>query len=134
MERREPKNLPKIELIESAHETISYKKVGWLKKIVNKTVVQPWCWVNGKKTLIGAVVLAGGLVVGGQWGIVLKIVGTSLTTVGGLHKLGKITTKYGSKGEFGNKELMQLINDLIVLVVQLFKTIKAILNKLKKEK
>ena len=88
-----------------------------------------WAWLNGKKTLIGGVVLAAGLVIPGPWGIALKAIGGPLATTGILHKVGK-ASKYGKPGEFGKDDLLSILSDLLAVLKRLWEYIKA----MKKEK
>lgn len=47
-----------------------------------------------KKALIGAGVLAGGLIIAGSWGLILQVIGGSLIGVEGAHEIGR-KSKYG---------------------------------------
>lgn len=90
-------------------------------------IQRSWAWLNGKKTLIGGVVLAAGLCIPGPWGIALKAIGGPLATTGILHKVGKASKKYGKPGEFGKDDLLSILSDL-------FSVLKRLWDYLKKQK
>ena len=135
MKRREPDKIKDWEpdIVTIDPEEIPEKKLSKFRIFLWKAFEKPWHWLNGKKLIIGSTMLAVGLVIPGSWGLALKGFGTALTTVGGLHKIGKYS-KYGAKGEFNKKDFLQLINDLIATVINLFKIIKAMWSKIKQLK
>jgi len=75
-----------------------------------------------KKALIGACVLATGLIIAGQWGTVLQIIGSSLVGLEGLHEIGR-QSKYGEKGEFKREDLINALKDLLEALIKVIKLI-----------
>jgi hypothetical protein len=84
-----------------------------------------WTWANGKKFGAGVtLMIAGGvlfLVPGYQLlGKGVFTAGSGLATVGGLHKLLKAKAA-GPDGKFGNRELIELAVQAILLAVEIWK-------------
>ncbi len=89
-----------------------------------------WAWANGSKLWGGAILMIGGgaiaVIPGGQAEGFLMIgkgvftVGSILTGTGLIHKILK-QSGIGAKGTFGNRELIELAVQIILLAVELWK-------------
>ena len=125
------KDVPEVELPPARiiHKQIDYfiDKIGKVKqpKDIKVNIFQKvWAFLNGKKTIIGAGLTAVGttLTIVGATGPVAVLclsLGVLFGGTGGLHKLGK-NSGIGEKGEFGEKEWLQVIISILNFILKLF--------------
>ena len=92
------------------------------KKITVKLLNRLKLFWKRKKAIIGAGVLATGLLITGQWGLVLQIVGSSLIGLEGVHEIGR-QSKYGEKGQFKKDDLVSALKDLLEALIRVVKLI-----------
>jgi hypothetical protein len=76
-----------------------------------------WAFLNGKKSLIGGLFYAAGEVIPGTVGLIFKIAGFVVAPIGIIHKLLKVQTKVGAKGEFGLKEILEVIVTILNQII-----------------
>ena len=114
----------KIEKLEDKKNQLSIK-IHWYDRA--------WAWMNGKKRVAGVVLMIGGgvlcLIPGAQAEGLTMIgkgifsAGSLLAVTGFLHKILK-SSSIGAKGEFGNKELIELVIKILTLIIELIQKMK----------
>ncbi len=124
-----------IELDEIDYKEPPKDKINIFQKI--------WVWLNGKKTILGAIGATAGVVLNKNPDPIIKLIGgliqiifVPLTGIGAIHKIVKSDKIAGKAGELkiGKMNLMQLLTELWISIKKIVLIVQEIPKRIKSEK